>query len=272
MKQQMLFPLSVPYRIYSPGWGYNLLVMAAFLGGVGILAFLLIPVLTHQILPAEAYLYGGGSLFALGIFMTVLFWSMSRMHTWRERRTVRNITDEKDLLATWQYAADEWHTLAERQTDCERLLITKWWHSLIPMLMIGGILSYMIFSVPSQVRAVYLVVGAFALVMFTSMSVGNAIQQRAVIEQNRSRRMEKTTPTLYISRKGLYHETEGMLRFMQLLEISLRTESDVPELVFKAWFHGSGRYASSRIDSLSIPIPRRHLRDAETLVAQFERC
>ena len=270
MKQHLIFPMSAPYRIYSPGWGYNLLLMLVFLGGVGTLAFVLIPLVTKETLTAEAYLYGGAGFLVLGVFMALMFSMFSQVSAWQERRTIRNITQGKDLLAVWQYTVDEWHRLADMQTNSERHLGHKWWHHLVSAIMAGGVVGYMIFAGPPEVQGIYFLIGAFVIGMILLTAAGNNLWQRIVFEQNRQRRMEKSAPTLYVSRKGLYHETEGMLRFGELQEVALHSEGDIPELVFSARFYGPSRFATSWLASVSIPIPRRHLADAQRLVAQFK--
>jgi hypothetical protein len=180
---------------------------------------------------------------------------------------MRTLTQKDNLLTVWQYTAEEWTLLAEMQTAYERGAY-KWWYTLIGVLMVAGLFGYMTFAgeAPAEAHRTYLPIGIFMIGMILLTGIGNQIRLRVVSQQNHERRTKILAPTLYISRKGLYHETEGVLRFNKLQDISLKTGQN-PSLVFTAWMQG-GR-GRNYLWSLPIPVPRQHLADAQRIVNEF---
>jgi len=265
--KQLPFSMSAPYlyRIYWQNPAYNLTRAIVLGGGIGALILLLFA--TQQILSEVAYLCAGGWFLAWGLLMVLSHFVYDRLHRRSERRTVHNIIQGKDLLVAWQYTADEWHTLAELQTAGERHLGDKWWRHLIPVAIAGSVWGYAIFAAPPNLRSIALLIGLFMIVMSLVMVVSQRYLWHIVSERNHQRRMEKLTPTLYISLIGTYHETEGLIRFGHLRDVALESVDDFPKLVFSGWLYTTRR---GRLTSVSIPIPRRYLPDAHKLVAQLK--
>jgi hypothetical protein len=242
-------------------------LILVFITGVGILAFLLQPSTVRETYSPETYWYVSGCLASDGAFITLMLWITSRFSAWQERRIMRNLTQKGGHWAVWQYTAEEWLPLAEMQTAYERG-VYKWWYTLISVLMVAGLFGYITFAseIPAEARNAYWPIGIFMVGMVVLMGIGYQVRQRVVSQQNHERRIKVLTPTLYIGRKGLYHETEGVLRFNKLQDISLKTGEN-PSLVFAAWMPG-GR-GRSYLRLLPIPVPHQHMADAQRIVNEF---
>jgi hypothetical protein len=97
--------------------------------------------------------------------------------------------------------------------------------------------------------------------------IGTQIRQRLVSQQHEKSRGENPTPKLYISRKGIYHETEGYLLFGKLQEMRFCPMADYPVLAITAWIASRrGGYSYS----LSIPIPRQYMGNAQQMIQQID--
>ncbi len=262
------FPLSAMTRLYSSAV-YNALLILLFFGGIGVVAVIIQPPAVRNAYGPELYVVPIGGLLFIALLVSGLILTMSQFAKQRERRLILNLTQGDGLLAVWQYAPDEWQQLAALQSASEKRGFGLW-GSLIVILLIAGFFGYLSFAsdMPAAARTAYWPIGIFIVVFMVVASIGGRIQRQMVGQQNNRRRMANGAPRIYIGQKGIYHETEGVLRWSKLLGFSVREGGVYPELLVRARFPG-GRGGSTYAYSVPMAIPIQNLPDAQLLAHRF---